>query len=203
MKKKVHLNCIFHKWHTLRERIKSEQGLTLAETLLAVLIMSIIFTAVGGGVVVMKNNYEKVTLKAEGMTLLSTAVHAINMELESAKYNPTPSEAGDSIGGICIYSLHRNSMVIFTQEMSSKGQNIIYLLMSDSRGNPLEKSDEKRNALLSPGMMTKGLSVVLKNLNYDTGNGCFSYTVDVIPKGKPSEPVETETVYVKPINAWD
>ena len=67
----------------MKRWIKRDDGFTLAETLLAVLIMSIIFTAVGGGVVVMKNNYEKVTQRAQAQVLLATTVSAINADLES------------------------------------------------------------------------------------------------------------------------
>ena len=58
-------------------KLKSDQGFTLVEMVLALFILSLIVTVIGGGVTVVKSAYEKITLQAEAQVLVSTFVTAI------------------------------------------------------------------------------------------------------------------------------
>ena len=64
-----------------RQKLKSRAGFTLAETLLAVMILLLVSVIVARGVPVAKNVYEKVTLGANAQVLLSTTVAALRDEL--------------------------------------------------------------------------------------------------------------------------
>ena len=66
------------------KKIKSRAGFTLAETLLAVLILLLVSGIVATGVPVAQNVYNKVVRSANAQTLLSTTVTALRDELGTA-----------------------------------------------------------------------------------------------------------------------
>lgn len=66
------------------KRLKNQSGFTLAETLLAVLILLLVSTIVATGAPAARNAYEKVVIGANAQTMLSTAVTALRDELGTA-----------------------------------------------------------------------------------------------------------------------
>lgn len=67
-----------------REKLNSRAGFTLAETLLAVLILLLVSTIVATGMPVARTAYEKVVLTSNAETLLTTAISALRNELGTA-----------------------------------------------------------------------------------------------------------------------
>ena len=67
-----------------KTKLHGQSGFTLAETLLAVLILLMVSTIVASGVPVARNAYEKVVLGSNAQVLLSNAVHALRYELGTA-----------------------------------------------------------------------------------------------------------------------
>ena len=59
-------------------------GFTLSETLIAILLMSIVLAAITTGIVAAKNSYEKIVVKADALTLLSTVSLSVEGDLGSA-----------------------------------------------------------------------------------------------------------------------
>lgn len=76
-------------------------GFTLAETLLAVLILLLVSSIVAMGIPVAKQAFEKVTLAGNAELLLSTAVSTLRDELGTA-WDVQAGEAPD--GGVIYYS---------------------------------------------------------------------------------------------------
>ncbi len=68
----------------LVNRIKNRKGFSLAETLLAILILLLVSTIVATGVPVARDAYEKVVLSANAQTMLASAVSALREELGTA-----------------------------------------------------------------------------------------------------------------------
>ena len=68
----------------LKRKQKGRRGFSLAETMLAVLILLMVSVIVATGVPVAKNAYEKVVFGANAQVLLSTAVNALRDELGTA-----------------------------------------------------------------------------------------------------------------------
>ena len=66
------------------KKIKSQKGFSLAETLLAVLILLLVSVIVANGVPVAQNAYEKVVIGANAKVLLSTTISAFRDELATA-----------------------------------------------------------------------------------------------------------------------
>lgn len=67
------------------KKLKSKSGFTLAETLLAVLILLLVSTIVANGIPVVRNVYNNVIVGANAQVLLSTAVTALRNELGTAR----------------------------------------------------------------------------------------------------------------------
>lgn len=69
---------------TIKKRLKSRHGFTLAETMLAVLILALVGVILATGVPVALNAYEKIVLTANAQAFLSTTVNALRDELGTA-----------------------------------------------------------------------------------------------------------------------
>ncbi len=69
---------------TVKNRLKSRGGFTLAETLLAVLIMLLVSVVVATGMPAATNAYNKVVLGANAKVMLSTAITALHDEIGTA-----------------------------------------------------------------------------------------------------------------------
>ena len=68
----------------IRRRLSGRGGFTLAETLLAVLILLLVSVIVANGVPVARNVYQKVVLTANAQDIMATAVSALRDELGTA-----------------------------------------------------------------------------------------------------------------------
>ena len=191
----------------MKRWIKRDDGFTLAETLLAVLLMSIIFTAVGGGVVVMKNNYEKVTQRAQAQVLLATTVSAINADLESVTIVNLGGSAGtltEPKAVICFYSTFRNSWCMIADGINSvSGTAAIQLNATDAYGAVAAGLGQP---VVTDAATIKGLSTYLNSdgLRF-YGNPAtdkypyFEYVVEV--KDKNSRVIETKKIKVSPASS--
>jgi len=69
----------------IREKIKSQSGFSLAETLVATIILLLVSGIVAEGIPVAKNAYEKVVVAANAKVMLTTAVSALRNELSIAQ----------------------------------------------------------------------------------------------------------------------
>ena len=68
----------------IRKKLNNNRGFTLAETLLAVLILLLVSTIVATGMPAAKNAYEKIIVAANAQVLLSTSATALRDELGTA-----------------------------------------------------------------------------------------------------------------------
>lgn len=79
------------KTEKMSKKALNSRGFSLTELLATILIMSIIFIAVDGGVIVAQRVYNEVRQKANAQILLSTTVNALTGELRSANNVSTTS----------------------------------------------------------------------------------------------------------------
>lgn len=79
-----------------KKKRNSRAGFTLAETLMAVLIMLLVSGIVAAGIPAAKNAYEKVVLASNAEVMLTTAESALRDELGTA-WNVEPVSSSDSI----------------------------------------------------------------------------------------------------------
>ena len=66
------------------KKIQSQKGFSIPEMLMAVLIMTLTLSFIGGGVTVIKDAYLKITIRKEAQILLSTVITAVSKELQCA-----------------------------------------------------------------------------------------------------------------------
>ena len=89
----------------VKKKMKSQAGFTLAETLLAVLILLLVSTIVATGMPVARTAYEKVVLTSNAETLLATAVSALRNELGTAwKVESITDEVESITGGVSYFN---------------------------------------------------------------------------------------------------
>ena len=82
----------------MMKRKNRQKGFTLAEALIAVLILLMVSAVVAAGVPAAKRAYEKVTVSANAQVLISTAASALREELGTA------SDVEESGTGVKFYS---------------------------------------------------------------------------------------------------
>ncbi|MDO4482832.1 MAG: hypothetical protein Q4C14_08990 [Bacillota bacterium] len=66
------------------KKLNNSGAFTLAELLAVILIISLIMITLAGGLTVVRSAYEKITLKAESATLMSTIITKVTDELRFA-----------------------------------------------------------------------------------------------------------------------
>lgn len=75
----------------MKRRLRA--GFTLAETLITVALLSIVFLAISGGFVVFTRAYKNVTRKANAQVMLSTAIMQVTNDLKNATVYYTAGNA--------------------------------------------------------------------------------------------------------------
>lgn len=80
----------------LRDKIHSEEGFTLSETLMTVVLIGLITMAMAGGIVAARNVYQRISLRADAQTLLATTVSAITEDLSSVTSCDALQSSGSS-----------------------------------------------------------------------------------------------------------
>lgn len=90
----------------IRRKLKSRSGFSLAETLVATIILLLVSAIVAEGIPMAKNAYEKVVYAANAKVLLSTAITALRNEFSTAqRIYPPDSETAS----ITYYSADRGA----------------------------------------------------------------------------------------------
>lgn len=112
----------------LRQKLKSQMGFTLAETLLAVLILLLVSTIVANGIPAATKAYQKTVLAANAQSLMSTTVAALRDELGTA-WDVTV--AGNEITYYSADTGNRTTLkkdgtgaIIITEYISTDGLNV-------------------------------------------------------------------------------
>lgn len=107
---------------------KQNAGFTLAETLIAVLILLMVSAIVATGIPVARNAYEKVVLTSNAEVLLSTTISTLRSELGTAK----EIQVGDDGKTITFYKEYREDETFDYLAYSSQISIGEYTLKSDS-----------------------------------------------------------------------
>ena len=149
----------------LKNKIKSKGGFTLAETLLAVLIMVLVAGIVAGGIPAARNAYEKVVIASNAELLLSTTISALRNELGTAKDivpdGTTITYFNETRGAASKIYLGTGPQTILLQryvQLNGIGQN----------STPVW--------LVSESASTKQLYVTYDSVSYSETNGIITFT---------------------------
>lgn len=162
------------------KKLKSQQGFSVVEMLMAILILILTLSFIGGGVTVIKDAYLKITLRTEAHTLLSTIITAVSNELQSANDVKKIEEARENTYW-SFYNLERGYRIHF----ENKNNNIYIKTEVSSEELPL----------LTEKTITNGLVPKIEDLTYE--NEVFTYTIKIYYK---NEVYAEQEISIRPIN---
>ncbi len=185
-------------------KLRNRKGFTLAETLLAVLILLLVSGIVARGIPVAASVYEKTVLSANAQSLLSTTVSALRDELGTA-WDVQVDETHKMVSYYSADTGNRSELEIVEED----GQKNIRLTEYAKNAGLNDKDDEDSHGIgkprqLIPGQgatLTKDLDISYQDVTYDRGVIVFT-NIQVKPKGK-TEPViaEMRSLSIKVISA--
>ena len=142
---------------TIKKKLKGKSGFTLAETLLAVLILLLVSVIVANGIPVAKNVYNNVIVGANAQMLLSTAVTALRNELGTAQDIKDPKGGKD----IVYYKSSIGAYSKLSVDASKGIQLLDYVKKEDGTPIPVSGKTETRTShnLVSYAAANKSLIV--------------------------------------------
>lgn len=158
-----------------KRKLQSSKGFSLSEMLVAMLILTLTISIVSGGVVVVKEAYEKITIKADAQVLLSTAVSALSEEFRNAQDMESDS----------FYSPLQGGRVWLESEATD---NNIYIVSSDGLG---------KVPLVTRKTIPKNLKLKLDSLTYV--DGVFTCHIEV--RDRNNNLHEEQEISVRSLNA--
>ncbi|MCR5097195.1 MAG: prepilin-type N-terminal cleavage/methylation domain-containing protein [Erysipelotrichaceae bacterium] len=177
-------------------KLSNKRGFSLSETLITVLLLGIVLSGISGGIVAAKNAYEKVVMKADGMTLLSTVAVSIEADLStadlSAARQPKTIEIDDKEYCKFYSGIRGYSMYFFNPGLGSEYEGQICLMAPGDVVIPVATDKTHTDKLYSVLSEEPGETFRFEN-------GCFKYKIYV--KSKKNDKIIVEQEYViRPYN---
>lgn len=140
----------------LRDKIHSEEGFTLSETLMTVVLIGLITMAMAGGIVAAKNVYQRISLRADAQTLLATTVSAVTEDLSSVSSCDALQSSGSSQQEVTLIwkgNLAESTAFFYAE---SRGYRMQY--RNGSYGNGASGSGASENGASGNGTSGSGAS---------------------------------------------
>lgn len=161
----------------IRRKLHTENGFTLAETLLAVLILLMVSTIVATGIPVARNAYEKVVLASNAEVLLSTTISTLRNELGTAADVDIPDgAAGNKVKSgkeITYYNSARGSSSRIY--MINDGTDIQFQRYYSAEGLLPNGASDSGN-LISDKTATNNLHVTFDTVAFDQDTGIITFS---------------------------
>lgn len=182
----------------IRRKLHTGNGFTLAETLLAVLILLMVSAIVAAGIPAARNAYEKVVLASNTEVLLSTTISTLRNELGTAMdvdiTDGTVVNKVKSGKEITYYNSARGSSSrIF---MIDGGTDIQFQRYYSSEG--LSQNSDTEN-LISDETATNNLHVTFDTVSYDQETGIITFS-NLAVKKDSSVLVSRDTLSIRVIS---
>lgn len=200
----------------LRDKIHSEEGFTLSETLMTVVLIGLITMAMAGGIVAAKNVYQRISLRADAQTLLATTVSAVTEDLSSVSSCDALQSSGSSQQAVTLiqngtpvelnaffYAKSRGYRMQYRNGSYGKGasggntgteaQKGIQVVPKDNEGGSIP--------LLPDKVQTRGLYAYIESLSVTKpqskgDGGYFTLKIQIKNGRKDDQVVEEATVCV-------
>lgn len=177
----------------------NKSGLTLAETLLCVLLLSIILVPVAGGAINLIGIYKQIRLKTNARTLLSTSVQAVSEDLY---YSDPGRTSGDGwyYSEKLYYSSDSPDKVTaapsYVHYFNDESTNVISISRKSAYS---DSSNVSSAALISDASQPLDLYATFDTNGPVTWNndGYYTFTINVVNK-KDNTIVESRTAVVRP-----
>lgn len=147
----------------IRRKLNSKAGFTLAETMIAVLILLMVSAIMAGGIPVAKNAYERVVRESNGELLMSTTISTLRNELGMAD-NVEIKDGNKTV-------VYDNETVGATSSIWVNGSGVImYQRYADTDMSVASDAVP----LISTQVTTKDLKVTFDSISYDETNGVIT-----------------------------
>lgn len=179
----------------LRYKIHSEEGFTLSETLMTVVLIGLITMAMAGGIVAAKNVYQRISLRADAQTLLATTVSAVTEDLSSV------SSCDES--NAFFYAESRGYRMQYRNGSYGKGASGGNTGTEAQKGIQVVPKDNEGGAipLLPDKVQTRGLYAYMESLSVTKpqskgDGGYFTLKIQIKNGRKDDQVVEEATVCV-------
>ena len=153
----------------MRNRLKNTGGFSLAEALLAVLILLLVSVIVASGIPVARDAYYKVVLAANAKTMLSTAVTALHDEIGTAWRIENVSDKS-----ISYFSAGKGTKSLMDIDEEDGSITIKdYISLKDDLIHDVDKIKENDNKheLISGKGYTPQMYVTYTSIGYDKDQG--------------------------------
>ena len=158
---------------------------------MTVLVIALVTSVIGGGVMVVKNAYTKVTLKAEAETLRSTALTAVINELRYAQnINPEEPDPADP-----------DKKTVLAFDSPSRGYRIYLPVNPEGTSNEITVCSMVNGTqvpLLTEKTQTDALVPTLEVLSYNSEEKTF--TLNIAIKYKNTVFIQGDDITINPIN---
>jgi prepilin-type N-terminal cleavage/methylation domain-containing protein len=196
------------------KKLANRKGMSLAETLVTVIIFSVVLLAVTAGSAASYRVYKQVREKADAETLLSTAVLAVCEDLYNASDVVTEASTAviPSDGGFSPVKYFYNAALgyneTFTNESAlktqtketSKNSGKTVITKNYYSGTPADPGNaDSTDPAVADKTQALDLYAVIdeKDFQYDAGRHCFRFTVTVYRVGDAGngKPVTKQTAY--------
>lgn len=146
----------------LSRKLSSQSGVSLAETLMAVLLVIMISSMVGGAATAAKDGYQKIVQKSQAQLVLSTAIAAVTSELQDARDFTANTDAVTGKSQLLIFtSPRRGGSRLVLKKGSAGGSFENNLVLKPENG-------DTEIPLLSGAAVGKNLSLVLETVETDS-----------------------------------
>ena len=157
----------------IRRKLHNRKGFTLAEILLAILIMLMVSSIVAAGIPAARESYEKVVLASNADILLSTTVSALRNEIGASREVDVTSSIAEAKSGTGIeyYSLSRNAFSVLYVDSN---ENIKFRRYYSSKNVDAYASDPEY--LIPPKTATDELIVTYSSVTYDKDKRVVTFT---------------------------
>ena len=172
--------------------IKNRNGFSIAELLVAILILSMVSTVVAGGIPVARDAYNNITVAANAEVLLSTAIYSLRGELWNAQEINVPdtnTKIESDPNTIIEFRNRKNGFKteIFVSDPDSDGNKKIMIqeyIPEDSMDAATKPKPRERE--LIPGISKDNLYASYSRIYYEEGEGVV--TIEGLTVKKKGEP---------------
>lgn len=183
------------------KKLRSEKGMSLAETLVTIAIFSIILVAVTGGSTAAYRVYKQVSEKADAETLLSTSILAVSEDLYNAT-EVTVSDTSDTAGFKPVESFY-NEALNYNESFSNRQQDSGKYVISRTYTSvdPENTTQPITQQVVADKTQSQNLYAVILTNNsvldfwYDESSKCFKFTIAVYSTKNPNKIIAQQTAY--------
>ena len=178
----------------------NETGFTLAETLMAVLILLLVSSVIAAGIPAAANAYTKAIDAANAHALLSTTVNALRSELCNA-WSVKLSD-NDSVIYYKSSTGARTKLYLGTDPDDNKSTIMVQdYLRYDSDSEAQKPSEERtRHALVSDKAKTTNLNVVYGSISLDSDIGILTFNNVEVQKKDETPVVPAVSISIRLLN---